>query len=177
MHLLDERNPIPQSTSARITKWALLLMGYSYSISYSKGQDIPHADALTRLKYNYVETDNDDKRVNDVLFANHAQFASPLLEVSRIKNELQCEPLLQNIIRRVTDGNWADCSQAERAFATVSEKLTMENGLLYHRSRLFIPTRLRLEAFQHCHNDVLRSTLNLSADADDRCVAFCDYVS
>ena len=39
---------IPKATSARITRWAML-MGFDFELKYTPGEQIPHADALSRL--------------------------------------------------------------------------------------------------------------------------------
>ena len=50
-------------------------------------------------------------------------------------------------------GKWGTCSQAEKQFKVVASKLTINDCILYVGTRLFIPPRLREEAFQVCHAD------------------------
>ena len=54
---LDEE--IPKTASARITRRAIVLMGFDYQLTYTPGEQMPHADALSRLNFDGVESDND----------------------------------------------------------------------------------------------------------------------
>ena len=40
---------IPKTASAGITRWAVALMGFDYELKYTPGEQIPHADALSRM--------------------------------------------------------------------------------------------------------------------------------
>jgi hypothetical protein len=154
IHLFGSTKPIPESTSARITKWALLLMNYDYEVKYARGRDIPHVDALTRLQFTHEGPNVDEERANTTLTVNAVYFSTPLLQVSTIRNEIKRDTMLQRILWRVIGGDWSDCSQAEKPFKATADKLTIDNGVLYYRSRLFIPKKLRPAAFSVCHNDV-----------------------
>ena len=48
-HLFKETSAIPVLASARIQRWALLLGGYDYKISYKPGDQHANADMLSRL--------------------------------------------------------------------------------------------------------------------------------
>ena len=50
--LLGENCAIPQTASARIQRWAMLLAGYSYTLHHKRGQDNGNADVLSRLPLN-----------------------------------------------------------------------------------------------------------------------------
>ena len=54
----DEENP--KTASARIARWAIALMGFDFEIKYTPGEQIPHADALSRLDF---DDDDDNNRV------------------------------------------------------------------------------------------------------------------
>ena len=49
MYLFGEHKQIPSTVSARVTRWALQLSGYNYSVSYKPGTEIANADGLSRL--------------------------------------------------------------------------------------------------------------------------------
>ena len=48
-YLFAPDKEIPKTTSARITRWAIALMGFDFELKYTPGEQIPHADALSRL--------------------------------------------------------------------------------------------------------------------------------
>ena len=89
----------------------------------------------------------DDATVAAILHANASQFPSCILEESEVKRELLQDKFLQRIMSRVIKGRWSGCSQAENAFKKYAERLTIENGMLYLGTRLYIPQRLRNKVF------------------------------
>jgi hypothetical protein len=139
---------IPLSTSSRISRWALFLMQFDFTLEYVQGKNIPHADALSRLRF-----ENADLEPSSTFWAvNCVAFESPTIDPHRIVSEIESDRLLQRIVRRIRSGDWRDCTQAEAAFKKVAECLTLENGLIYMRRRAFIPPRLRREAFDAVHD-------------------------
>ena len=94
---------ISKSASARITRWAIeLLMGFVFELKYTPGEQIPHADALSRL-----DSDDDDD-IDQVCFAlDHIYYVqSDLVTRSEIKTELGSNRLFQNVIKRINSGIW-----------------------------------------------------------------------
>ena len=49
MYLFDPHKQIPSTASARVTRWALQLSGYNFSITYRPGKELGNADGLSRL--------------------------------------------------------------------------------------------------------------------------------
>ena len=131
-----------------------MLMNYDYDVKYIPGLDIPHVDALSRLRFKKEDPNADERRTVAALAVNSVSFAVPLLQISVVRNEIKRDATLQRILWRVVSGDWSDCSQMEKPFKCVSERLTVNDGVLYNRSRLFIPAKLRAAAFSICHNDV-----------------------
>jgi hypothetical protein len=151
--LFCEKRSIPDSTSPRIRKWALMLMNFDYQIQFVNGRNIAHADALSRLQFSQNELDPEEIRTATSLAINNVHFMAPLLSASLVRNELLRDNMLQRILWRVTSGDWTACTQAEAPFRAVSDKLTIENGMLYYGTCVFIPQRLRMKAFEICHSD------------------------
>ena len=48
-YLFGVNKGIPMTVSARVTRWALLLSGYEYSVQYKPGKELANADGLSRL--------------------------------------------------------------------------------------------------------------------------------
>lgn len=152
IHLFGRTSAIPMGTSARICRWALQLMAYDYSIRYVKGADIPHVDALSRMKFKTdVAKDTDDAELAALI--NCIEFEKSVLDLTRVQNEVTADSFTQNICHRVRSGNWNNCSQAEKPFKDVAKKLTIEDDVLYMGTRLYVPPKLRKEAFNVNHSD------------------------
>ncbi|PAA80925.1 hypothetical protein BOX15_Mlig029604g7 [Macrostomum lignano] len=148
IRLFGSGSGVPVDASARIGRWALYLMQFDYRIQYARGSSIPHVDALSRLRFD--DSSSDDKATFETI--NSIAFESPVIDAKRITAEMELDALTQRIPNRVRQGDWRNCSQAEAQFKKVSNKLTLENGLLYMQRRVFIPPRLRKAAFDAIHD-------------------------
>ena len=110
-----------------------------------KGADIKHADALSRLRF---ENESSQEEECDTLLSVHSvTFQQSVLSNAQISAEILRDSFLQRIMWHVTSGNWRNCSQAEQPFRLKRDKLTIEFGVLYCGSRVFVPSRLRRKAF------------------------------
>ena len=111
-YLFAPDEEIPKTASARITRWAIALMGFDFEMKYRPGEQIPHADALSRLDFD----DDDDN--DGVCFAlDNIYFVQfDLVTKSEIKTELGLNQLFQDVIKRIKSGIWKQCSEAEKGF-------------------------------------------------------------
>ena len=107
-YLFSPDEEIPKTASARITRWAIALMGFDFELKYTPGEQIPHADALSRLDF---DDDDDNDRVCFAL-DNIYFVQSGLVTQSDIKTELGSNRIFQNVIKRIKSGIWKQCSQA-----------------------------------------------------------------
>ena len=148
--LFGENKEIPHATaSSRIIRWALTLMQYDYEIQHVPGKNIHHADALTRLEFTHSL--EDISLCNNASIENEIGFQNGVLKINEVKSELSRDSLLQRIMWRVVSGNWSACSQAETPYKKVSRQLTIDNGILFYRTRL-IPYLLRKKVFDMIHS-------------------------
>ena len=115
-------------------------MGFDYELKYTPGEQIPHADALSRMDFDEDESDNDRVcfAINNIYFAH-----SNLVTRAEIKTELGTNRLFQDIMKRIKRGNWKQCSEAEKGFEQQKDALTLHNGIIFRGVVLFIPPKLR----------------------------------
>ena len=139
-YLFAPDEEIPKTASARITRWAIALMGFDYELRYTQGEQIPHADALRRMDFDEDESENDR-----VCFAiNHIYFThSDLVTQAEIKTEFGTNRLFQDIVKRIKSGNWKQCSEAEKGFEQQKDALSLHNGIIFRGVVHFIPPKLR----------------------------------
>ena len=146
-YLFDPDEQILKTASARLTRWAIALMGFDFELKYTPGEQIPHADALSRLFFD----DDDD---NDwVWFAldNIYFVQSDLVTQSDIKTELGSNLLFQDVIKRKKNGIWKQCSEAEKRFEQQKDALRIHNGIIFRGVVPFIPTKLRPMVMAKAH--------------------------
>ena len=115
-------------------------MGFDYELKYTPGEQIPHADALSRMDFDEDESDNDRVcfAINNIYFAQ-----SDLVTQAEIKTELGTNRLFQDIMKRIKSGNWKQCSEAEKGFEQQKYALTLHNGIIFRGVFPFIPPKLR----------------------------------
>ena len=139
-YLFAPDEEIPKTPSTRITRWAIALMGFDYELKYTPGEQIPDADALSRMDFDEDESDNDRVcfAINNIYFAQ-----SDLVTQAEIKTELGTNRLFQDIMERVKSGNWKQCSEAKKGFEQQTYALTLHNGIIFRGVVPFIPPKLR----------------------------------
>ena len=104
-------------------------MAYDYDVQYTPGQDIGHADAMSRLRF------KDDE--DDLVAVAMATFEKPVIDAEKLRKEIQSDELTKRMMNRVRTGNWKNCTKMEKSFMNVSNALTVQNYLIYNGSRVF----------------------------------------
>jgi len=99
------KNEIPDGSSARIAKWATLLLPYDFKVTYSPGALIPHADAMSRLPIQNTEVDYPKVKSINAVF-----FDVPIIPADDIRFELKNDAFCQTLVHRIKSGKWSDSS-------------------------------------------------------------------
>ena len=127
-YLFAPDEEIPNTASARITRWAIALKDFDYELKYTPGEQISHADALSRMDFDEDEWNNDRVcfAINNIYFTK-----SDLVTRAEIKTELGANRFFQDIMKRIKSGNWKQCSEAEKGFEQQKDALTLHNGIIF----------------------------------------------
>ena len=146
-YLFAPDDEISKTASARIIRWAIALMGFDFELKYTPGEQIPHADGLSRVDF---DDDDDNDRVcfalDKIYFVQ-----SDLVTQSDIKTELGSNRLFQDVIKRIKSGIWKQCSEAEKGFEQQKDALTINNGIIFLGVLPFIPPKLRPMVMAKAH--------------------------
>ena len=138
-YFFDPDKVIPKTESARVTRWAIALMGFDFELKYTPGEQLPHADALSRLDF---DDDDDNDRVcyalDNIFFVQ-----SNLVTQSDIKAELGSNLLFQDVMKRIKSGFWKQCSEAVKGCEQQKDALNIHNGIIFRGVVRFIPPKLR----------------------------------
>ena len=110
------------------------------------GKDIPHADGLSRLKFQPSPLLLEDTiaAVDDFNFS--------VLQPEEIRQDILVDPIIQEVMRRVVSGNWNGHTKAEEVFYRVRDALTIEDGILFYGTRAYVPPSLRRKCFKSAHD-------------------------
>ena len=146
-YLFNPNEEIPKTASARITRWAVALMGFDFELKYTPGEQIPHADALSRLDF---DDDDDNDRVCSAI-DNIYLVQSDLVTQSHIKTDLGSNRLFQDVVKRIKSGTSKQCSEAEKGFEQPKDALTILNGIIFRGVVPFIPPKLRPMVMAKAH--------------------------
>ena len=111
-YIFNRSNQIPKIVSARLARWAITLMAYDYDVQYTPGQNIGHADAMSRLQF------KDDE--DDIVAAAMATFEKPVIDAEKLRKEMQSDELTKRMLNRIRTGNWKNCTKMEKSFMNVS---------------------------------------------------------
>ena len=159
-YIFKQNAALPNGTSARIFRWVIELMPYDYSIKYIPGKIITHADALTRLKFNDYPS-KDDGEISKII--NYVNFEKSIIDHNLIVSETSKDRILQQIINRIRNNNWSNCSQAERAYKACKDQLSIYENVIYKGNTVVLPKILIEKAFEICHipaHSGIRSNIN-----------------
>ena len=125
-------------------------MAYDYDVQYTSGQDIGHADAMSRLRF------KDDE--DDLVAVAMATFEKPVIDAEKLRKEMQSNEFTNRMTNRIRTGNWKKLYQnGEISYMNNSNALTVQNDLIYNGSRVFIPItcqRQVIEKFHEVHQGI-----------------------
>jgi hypothetical protein len=150
---------LPKVASARILRWANIMLAYDYKIEYRPGSEIPHADAMTRLRFAKSALDDEQDNevtcfcdeISDVWFTE----LPSVISHDEVRSEYVHDPTSKRVFQRITSGDWTNCSEIEMPFKRISQTLTLEDGLIYVNSNLYIPPALREKVIKVAHQSHL----------------------
>ena len=145
--IFGEHKEIPKSTSARLQRWAILLMSYDYSIEYVPGEQVPHADALSRLEFSY----------------GHQNYVFEDLDIGvhwtgelgatweNLVIETEADKVLKRVKERITRNRWSNITPCEQPYKRNRDALTVENEVVLLGTRPVIPEKMRKQVMAAAH--------------------------
>ncbi len=137
---------LPKVASSRMVRWAIILQAYDFSIVHKPGSEIPHADAISRLRWDDDEDNAEDRVINNI---SDNSLSCDLRET--IRCFIKDDSTASEVIKRIQANSWTNCSQRMRAFAREKQHLTVERGLINFGHRLYIPPQMRKDIFNEAH--------------------------
>lgn len=154
--VFDPLKRIPVTANARLQRWALLLSGYNYEISYRKGTLLGNADALSRLPLPEMTEVSDT--INFLSFTEN-----PPIDFKDIALYTRTDPILCKVYEYVLSG-WPNSvsNDSIKPYFLKRAELCIEQKCLLWGSRVIIPLKLRskvLGMFHESHQGVVHSKM------------------
>ena len=134
-YLFASDEEIPKTASSRITRWAIALMGFNFELKYTSAEQIPHADAFSRLDFDVDDSDWVCFVLDDIYFVQ-----SNLVTRSEIRTDRGSNRFFRNVIKRIHSGYWKQCSKTEKRFGQKNHAIIIYTEII-SRSCAFHSTR------------------------------------
>ena len=154
IHIFGRNKGLPEMSSNRISRWALFLMNYNYSIKYRNTRDHANCDMLSRLPR--VTDHNEESDEIAELF--NITMQEILIDAKAIASETRKDPELNRVAMWVLDG-WPPKLPANiennaefQAYWNRQEQLTLELDCITWGNRVLIPTNFRNDVLKLLHS-------------------------
>ena len=147
-HLFKETNVTPPMASARIQRWALLLGGYDYSITYKPGEQHVNADLFSRLPLPAVPG-KVPIPPETILLMDTLQ-SSPVT-ATQIKHWTSRDTSLSKVKDLVLRG-WQHSDDANlKPYLQRHDELSVEDGCILWGNRVIVPPPGRKQIMELLH--------------------------
>ncbi|XP_055354393.1 uncharacterized protein K02A2.6-like [Paramacrobiotus metropolitanus] len=153
LSVFGKRKGVPVVTANRLQRWALLLMGYTFSIEYRRTEKFGQADGLSRLPLHSTQLEKyPNLGMDNVVSALHVESAENIpVSVEDIARETAADAELQEV-RQCIGRGWPDSvSDQIRSYKKVQHELSVLNGCVCCGSRTVIPAKYRSRILKHLH--------------------------
>lgn len=147
-HLLKPSNAVPTMASGRMQRWALLLSGYDYAISYKPGTQHSNADSLSRLPL--PESPVSVPLPPETIHLMEQLDSSPVTS-SQIKQWTEKDPLLSKVKDLVLRGGCHTDVEVVTPYHKYWSELSVHAGCLLRGNRVVIPPQGRANVMELLH--------------------------
>lgn len=154
--IFDPLKKIPVTANARLQRWALILSGYKYQITYRKGTLLGNADALSRLPL--------PEKVDVADCINYFNFKDEVpIDFQEVAKCTQKDPILSKVYEYVLSG-WPNSINDEnlKSYFNKRAELGTEQKCVLWGNRVIIPSQLRskvLNLFHESHQGIVQTKM------------------
>ncbi len=150
--ILGPKKGIPPLATARLQRWAVLLLAYSYTVKFKTTQQHTNSNSLLRLPLPGANSPMEP----DSFMVGQLQ-ALPVT-TERLQTATQQVPLLSRVYRSGSHGyvreGWpVDNDPEVKPFKHRKQELSMEGDCLLWGNRIMVPKKLRAHLVEELHRD------------------------
>ena len=149
LSLFKEQKAIPHQASGRIQRWALVLAGYEYTISFRPTESHSNADALSRLPLQHA--DEPVPAVPETVLLLDQLDEGPFT-AQQVKYYTARDPCLSQVLTFVQNG-WPDRVSEEslKPYWRCRSELSVQFGCIMWGYRVIVPPQGRATVLQELH--------------------------
>ena len=149
--IFNKNRGLPEMSSNRVSRWALILMNYNYKIRYRRSQDHANCDMLSRLpRPGVIKNPVDEDAEAFSIDMDQAQ-----LDAVVIASETRKDPILSKVSMWILDGfpkvKPCDLNPELSAYWNRSDTLSIELDCITWGNRVIIPNKLRTKVLELIH--------------------------
>ena len=148
--ILGPKKAIPSLAAARLQRWAVLLLAYTYDIQYKSTHTHCNADGLSRLPLPILES---APVVDAVSIFNMAQVHALPVTFQDIRTATRKDKVLSKVLTYVQRGWPAQVSEDLKPFNSRKQELTIESGCLMWGIRVIVPQQLQSKLLKSLHEN------------------------
>ena len=142
--LFGQHETLPEMASGRIRRWALKLSNYNYSVQFCRTNDIPNADALSRLPSPLEPVPAQEELVLLV--------EPDWLDPGSLARLTSKDPVLSKVLRIVQCRKWLfNGENSLKALHTKRHELSQVAGVLLWGHRVVVPEAARRMVLKELH--------------------------
>lgn len=147
------------SAPKRLQRMLLRLQKYNLDVVYTRGKELYIADTLSRATPEY-HGKHPSKLAEEIAQIQHAEWVRKITDsrLNQIRDLTNKDDNLQSLKTVILSG-WPDTKDdvpiAIRPYWNVKDTLTVQDGIIYHSSRVVIPKALRPEMLRRTHSSHL----------------------
>ncbi|XP_050088326.1 uncharacterized protein K02A2.6-like [Anopheles aquasalis] len=142
---------------ARLSRWALILANYEYTIEHRPGKYMSNVDALSRLPLSEeLELKEQELQLNAIT-------SSSIIDIGMIRKAQEQDPIIQQVYKNVENGWSKGVKEALKSYAKISNSFGIEQGVLYFNDRVVVPDTLKekmIALFHDDHNGIVRMKMS-----------------
>ena len=145
--ILHPRKGVSPMTDAKLQRWAVLLAGYDYSISYRRSEDNSNADCMSRLPLHVAH-----ENTHNPVYNFTAKYLQQLPVTSdQIKKATSRDPILSKVLQQVVNG-WKPCDDPELTpYYTRRNELSTWDECVMWGMRVVVPSKLQDQVLDELH--------------------------
>lgn len=157
LSIFNPKKGIPSSSANRIQRWALCLMGYTYTIRYKSTATHANADALSRLPAG-IDTSFVDPSSQQVNLIQAAVMENWIINPKKIERATKEDQLL-NRVKHFTETRWPQVSMKQTpelmSYYNNRYSLSIVEGCVMKDTQVVIPPQLRQQVLRLLHRSHL----------------------
>ena len=143
-YIFSPQKSLNNVTSARLQRWALILMNYDFHIMAVKSEDLPLSDLLSRCGQKYNE--ENISQINTIFETPLPKLQHELIRIFKEEKWVKLKNYIRTGFPNVIDNRLS-------AFKKVKNDLTIEGNLIYKNRQLIIPEELQHIILAEIHKE------------------------